>query len=375
MANVSLNDISKSFDGKENVVNEINAEIKDGDFVVIVGSSGCGKTTILNMIAGLEEPSSGSIHINGTNVTNIEPKDRNIAMVFQSHTLYPHLNIYKNLAFALKVRRVKKNEIDEKITSVSKMLGIEDLLKRKPHQLSGGQKQRVAIGRAIIREPLVFLMDEPLSNLDANLKDSMRGELKRLHRDLKATFIYVTHDQLEAMTLATKLIIMNMGEIQQIGSPYEIFMNPRNIFVAKFMGIHKINLIHCEIQKNEKGECIIAFCGICFCVQLDVSSDINKIWVGIRPESFEVSTDETGIRLHIISTEILGSDTLFKSEVRENSKKISINALLPTELVKENSSVIWVKPLTKMVLFFDSDTSRKIALNGEISFNFCSPTL
>ena len=196
MASVKLIDVFKTFDGSKYVVDGISADIDNGAFLVIVGPSGCGKTTTLSMIAGLDSVSSGTIIIDGKNVNNVEPKDRNIAMVFQSHSLYPHLTVYGNLVFALKVRRVNKKLIDEKVRKIADMLELSELLKRKPHQLSGGQKQRVAIGRAIIREPLVFLMDEPLSNLDANLKSSMREELKRLHKELQTTFIYVTHERI-----------------------------------------------------------------------------------------------------------------------------------------------------------------------------------
>lgn len=262
MASVNLNNLYKTFDGSKYVVNGININIDDGAFLVIVGPSGCGKSTTLNLIAGLESVSKGDIYINENKVTDVEPKDRNIAMVFQGHALYPHLTVWGNLAFSLKVKRINKKLIEEKVRKIANMLGVSDLLKRKPHQLSGGQKQRVALGRAIIREPLVFLMDEPLSNLDANLKTSMREEIKRLHKELKATFVYVTHDQIEAMTLATQLVVMNDGKIQQIGRPYDVFMNPANIFVAKFIGTYPLNVIQCELTVKSDEFYINAFGGV-----------------------------------------------------------------------------------------------------------------
>ena len=367
MANVRLENIIKSFDGKANVVNGININIEKGEFVVIVGASGCGKTTTLNIIAGLETVTKGSVFIDDKDVTAVEPKDRNIAMVFQSHTLYPHLNVYKNLAFALKIKRIKKHEIENRISNISKMLGIEDLLKRKPHQLSGGQKQRVAIGRAIIREPLVFLMDEPLSNLDANLKGVMREELKRLHNNLQATFIYVTHDQIEAMTLATKLIVMNEGEVQQIGTPYDVFMNPSNLFVAKFMGVHKINLFHCKILKKEGEKFVIDFFGLTLYAKLDVEN-IEKIYMGIRPEGFVISMDDIGVKLDNISTEILGFDTLFKGEIVSEFDKFPARVLLPTKIAKEISKEMLVMPVLDMIMFFNTETSQRIIPLEKITF-------
>jgi len=225
MASVRLSRIVKTFDEGKRAVNDISLVIEDNSFVVLIGPSGCGKTTILNIIAGLEQPSSGSVYIGDQCVNDVEPKNRNIAMVFQSHTLYPHLSVFDNLAFALKIRHIDKHIIDEKVDRVAKLLRITEYLNKKPKKISGGEKQRVAIGRAIIREPSVFLMDEPLSSLDANLRVSMREELKKLYKELHTTFIYVTHDQNEAMTLATHLVVIDKGVIQQVGTPYETDRN------------------------------------------------------------------------------------------------------------------------------------------------------
>ncbi len=222
MSKVILKDVNKTFDGKNLVVKNFNLEIKDKDFLVLIGPSGCGKTTVLNMIAGLERVTSGDIFIDDKLVNLIEPKDRDIAMVFQNYALYHMLTVYDNLAFSLKIKKLKPHLIKEKVESVAALLGISDLLKRKPRQLSGGQMQRVAIGRAIVRNPKVFLMDEPLCNLDVLLRAKMRLELKKLHAQIGGTFVFVTHDQVEAMSLATSIVVMREGEIQQVGTPYEI---------------------------------------------------------------------------------------------------------------------------------------------------------
>lgn len=236
MGKVVLQELIKSYDNLKNVINNINLEINDNEFIVLVGSSGCGKSTILRLIAGLEDITSGSIYIDDKKVNNIHPKERDIAFVFQSYALYPHMSVYDNIAFGLKMRKLDKKTIDEKVRSAAKALNLEDLLDRKPKQLSGGQRQRVALGRAIVRNPKVFLMDEPLSNLDANLRVQMRTEIKKLHKELKTTFIYVTHDQTEAMTMGDRIVVLDCGKIQQVASPEEIYNNPKNKFVAGFIG-------------------------------------------------------------------------------------------------------------------------------------------
>lgn len=371
MASVNLNNLYKTFDGSKYVVNGININIDDGAFLVIVGPSGCGKSTTLNLIAGLESVSKGDIYINENKVTDVEPKDRNIAMVFQGHALYPHLTVWGNLAFSLKVKRINKKLIEEKVRKIANMLGVSDLLKRKPHQLSGGQKQRVALGRAIIREPLVFLMDEPLSNLDANLKTSMREEIKRLHKELKATFVYVTHDQIEAMTLATQLVVMNDGKIQQIGRPYDVFMNPANIFVAKFIGTYPLNVIQCELTVKSDEFYINAFGGV-FRGHFE-STDIRakSIILAIRPEGFEPSVDNIGLKLQIISTEVLGVDTLAKCHITDASKN-NVNVILPTNLLEDDLKQVVVKLKPSMVMLFNADTGQRIQLQNDIEFELCS---
>src|ERR671925_1546306 len=252
MASVTLQDLTKRFD-KVTAVDRINLEIPDKEFVVFVGPSGCGKTTTLRMIAGLEEASEGTIMIGDRIVNDIPPKDRNIAMVFQNYALYPHMNVYKNMAFGLKLRRTPKPEIERRVREAARILGIVELLDRKPRQLSGGQRQRVAVGRAIVRQPEVFLFDEPLSNLDAKLRVNMRAELIKLHERLDATMIYVTHDQVEAMTMGDRIVVMRNGFIQQVGPPMEVYNQPQNQFVAGFIGSPPMNFLDAHLVSDNGG--------------------------------------------------------------------------------------------------------------------------
>lgn len=248
MSSVVLKKLVKSYDGKKNVIDNINLEIQDKEFIVLVGSSGCGKSTILRLIAGLEDISSGEILIDDRVVNNVHPKDRDIAFVFQSYALYPHMSVYDNIAFGLKMRGYDKKTIKEKVLESARALNLEELLDRKPKQLSGGQRQRVALGRAIVRNPKVFLMDEPLSNLDANLRVQMRSEIKRLHNKLKTTFVYVTHDQTEALTMGDRIVVLDKGKIQQADTPEVIYNKPKNKFVAGFIG--QMNFIDVNIKNG-----------------------------------------------------------------------------------------------------------------------------
>ena len=250
MAQVTLTHLVKRFD-KTTAVDDLNLDIKDREFMVLVGPSGCGKTTALRMIAGLEEISDGDIHIGERLVNTVSPKDRDIAMVFQNYALYPHMSVYDNMAFGLKLRRVPKTDIDKRVKEAAGLLGIESLLQRRPGQLSGGQRQRVALGRAIVREPQVFLMDEPLSNLDAKLRVQTRAELIKLHRRLGITTIYVTHDQVEAMTMGDRIAVMSGGKLQQCAPPMEIFLHPVNMFVAGFIGTPSMNFLKATLKKDE----------------------------------------------------------------------------------------------------------------------------
>lgn len=250
MATVELKNINKIYDNNVQAVFDFNLKIKDREFIVFVGPSGCGKTTTLRMVAGLEEITSGQLLIDGEVMNDVAPKDRNIAMVFQSYALYPHMTVYDNMAFGLKLRKVPKEKIDEMVKEAARILDLEKLLDRKPKALSGGQRQRVAMGRAIVRNPKVFLMDEPLSNLDAKLRVQMRTEIAKLHQRLGATIIYVTHDQTEAMTLGTRIVVMKDGIVQQVDSPQNLYDKPQNLFVAGFMGSPQMNFIDAEIEVN-----------------------------------------------------------------------------------------------------------------------------
>src|ERR1700731_268952 len=252
MAEVALRNVIKRFDNVE-VVRSINLDIPDNEFVVLVGPSGCGKSTTLRMIAGLEEITSGEIYIGGEVVNDLPPKDRDIAMVFQNYALYPHMSAYENMSFGLRLRKFAKAEIRQRVEHAARILDITDLLDRRPKQLSGGQRQRVAMGRAIVRNPKVFLFDEPLSNLDAKLRVQMRTEIKRVHQKVKTTTVYVTHDQVEAMTLADRVVVMNGGRIEQVGTPHELYHHPKTRFVAGFIGSPAMNFMECRLETNGAG--------------------------------------------------------------------------------------------------------------------------
>ena len=258
MATIELKNIEKSF-GENKVIDKFNIKINHGEFIVLVGPSGCGKSTLLRMISGLESVDEGEIHLDKKIINNLIPSKRGIAMVFQSYALYPHMNVYENMSFGLKNEKLDKNEIDKKVKDAANTLQIEDLLERKPRQLSGGQRQRVAIGRAITRNPKLFLFDEPLSNLDAALRSEMRVEISKLHKKLSTNMIYVTHDQVEAMTLADKIVILNQGVMEQYGSPDEIYNNPNNIFVAEFIGSPRMNILKIDKGKIKNGNTINIF--------------------------------------------------------------------------------------------------------------------
>ena len=251
MANLSLKHIYKIYENGTRAVDDFNLEIKDDEFIVFVGPSGCGKSTTLRMIAGLEEITAGDFYIDGVLANNLEPKNRDMAMVFQNYALYPHMSVYDNMAFGLKIRHVNKEEIDKRVHEAAKILDIENQLGKKPKNMSGGQRQRVALGRAIVRKPKVFLLDEPLSNLDAKLRSAMRSEITRLHNVLKTTFIYVTHDQVEAMTMGSRIVVMKEGVIKQVDTPMNLYDYPENIFVAGFIGTPQMNFINAKLDYNK----------------------------------------------------------------------------------------------------------------------------
>ncbi len=292
MANLTLQNISKSFN-EVDVLNNINMEIQDGEFIVLVGPSGCGKSTLLRMIAGLDQVSDGDIYIGKDEVTDKPPKDRDISMVFQSYALYPHLSVERNIAFSLDIRKTPKAVVDKKVKDVAHTLGLSQLLERRPKELSGGQRQRVAMGRAIVRKPKVFLFDEPLSNLDAKLRVKMRTEMKSLHKKLKTTTVYVTHDQVEAMTLADRIVALDGGCIQQVGSPLELYDFPANTFIADFIGSPSMNFIEGVVNHDSSGYWLAAEQGL----RLPLADHYDKRLVGekvkygIRPEDFSLADE------------------------------------------------------------------------------------
>ena len=323
MTTISLKNIVKKF-GDHEVVHSINLEIKDAEFIVLVGPSGCGKSTTLRMIAGLEEITAGEILIGDRIINNILPKDRNIAMVFQNYALYPHKNVFDNMSFALKLQKVPKPEIRERVNNAARILNIEELLSRKPSELSGGQRQRVAMGRAIVRNPDIFLFDEPLSNLDAKLRTQMRVEIKELHQRVKNTIVYVTHDQVEAMTLGDRIVVLKDGYIEQVGGPIELFQNPVNTFVAGFIGNPPMNLIDGTITK--KGEKLNISFADGFKLPIPDKpgaklSEGQKIVMGLRPEDIFLQEGSNAIPedwkfdAEIIVTEPLGSETYMHVDV------------------------------------------------------------
>ena len=363
MAQVELKNLSKKY-GKVTAVQNMDLIIPHNQFLVLVGPSGCGKSTTLRMIAGLEEITGGEILINDEKVNDKDPKDRNVSMVFQNYALYPHMSVEENLGFSLKIAKVKSEEIEKRVTEAVNILGLEDLRARKPSQLSGGQRQRVAMGRAIVRRPDAFLFDEPLSNLDAKLRTQMRTEIKKLHQKLKTTIIYVTHDQVEAMTLADRIIIMKDGYIEQIGSPIEVFSKPANVFVATFIGSPPMNIFSAEIinQNNQtkiKLDENIYF--DCSDEQKNKLKNRNSVFLGIRAEDI-MPVDKTenskfwSFKKNIDIVEPLGTETqLF---ITINNKEIICRMYNPYEVNVGDELNFQVDP--RKVHFFDIETQKTI---------------
>ena len=330
MAGITLNHVKKIYDSSVVAVEDFSMEIKDKEFIVLVGPSGCGKSTTLRMIAGLEEITEGEISIGDRVVNRIPPKDRDIAMVFQDYALYPHMTVYDNIAYGLKLRKLPRRVIDQKVREVAEILNITDILRRKPRALSGGQRQRVAIGRAIVRTPKVFLMDEPLSNLDAKLRNQMRTEIIKLRQKLQTTFIYVTHDQTEAMTLGDRMVIMKEGHVQQIGTPREVFHHPANLFVAGFIGTPQMNFFDARLVCQ--GEYFIELAGKRLFLSQDQQRALSAknvqsqtVRLGIRPEHVVLSDDDTGFSGVIEVTEMMGSNTHLHVSFADASLVIVVN--------------------------------------------------
>jgi len=354
MAELVLKQINKQYDKSvnANAVTDFNLHVKDEEFIVLVGPSGCGKSTMLRMIAGLEEITAGEFYLDGKLMNDVPPSNRDISMVFQNYALYPHMTVYDNMAFGLKIRKTNKKEIDRRVREAAEILGLQDLLKRKPKALSGGQKQRVALGRAIVREAKLFLMDEPLSNLDAKLRFQMRAEIAKLHQRLKTTSIYVTHDQTEAMTMATRIVIMKDGLIQQVGTPKEVYDFPENIFVGGFIGSPSMNFFNGRVVDGH----FVAE-GIDLKVPDEKLSMLKglgytdrKIVMGIRPEHIVLQSGESGQRYEPLSTKIIvseltGSDMLLYSSIGDQ------------EFIAQVESRSSVSPGEEVVLGFEMDSA------------------
>ena len=362
MATLSFENVNKIYDNNVQAVFDFNLEIEDKEFIVFVGPSGCGKSTTLRMVAGLEDITSGVIKINDKVVNDVPPKDRDIAMVFQSYALYPHMTVYDNMAFGLKIRKVPKDEIERRVADAARILEIEPYLKRKPAALSGGQRQRVALGRAIVRNAQVFLMDEPLSNLDAKLRVAMRSEIIKLHKSLDSTTIYVTHDQTEAMTMASRIVVMKDGYIQQVGSPRETYNNPSNLFVANFIGSPAMNFINCKVEagKIKFGEKEISIPGM----YQDALKpyDGKDVIMGIRPEDIHYegivadAFPDTPFDFKVDVSELLGHEFILHGTFAGQKLLAKVAARVdvhPEEVLKLAMDV-------SKLHFFDAETEVKI---------------
>ena len=324
MADVSLRDVTKSF-GKNEVIHGISCDIHDGEFIVILGPSGCGKSTLLRMIAGLEKISSGEVAIDGRVVNAMEPAARDVAMVFQNYALYPHMSVFNNMAYGLKIRGMAKDEIRSRVLHAAGILELTDFLERKPRQLSGGQRQRVAMGRCIVREPKVFLFDEPLSNLDAKLRVQMRLEIRKLHEDLRITSVYVTHDQVEAMTLGDRLIVMDDGRAVQIGSPLEVYARPATRFVAGFIGSPAMNFLEARISADGRQVTLADSKHLPLAGPAPAECRNRDAILGIRPEHFEVvEAGDVLINLIVDHVEILGADTLVYGRMDDTPTALTV---------------------------------------------------
>ena len=363
MATVSLRQVRKTYDAQE-IVHGVDLEVADQEFVVLVGPSGCGKSTLLRMIAGLEDISGGEIAIGERVVNEVDPKDRDVAMVFQDYALYPHLTVFQNIAFALQYRGVGKTEIAKRVAEAAAILDIEPLLQRKPRQLSGGQRQRVAMGRAIVREPKVFLFDEPLSNLDAKLRVQMRTEIKKLRERVKTTAIYVTHDQVEAMTLADRIVLMNGGKVEQIGTPEDVYDEPATLFVAGFVGASAMNLVRGRIEADARNSAVTLGDGVGGGARLALPAGRydayagREVTIGLRPEHLHLALDDASASLIGAArvVEPLGSDTLVVFDVAG----CELQARLPPRVVRRAGDPVRVAIAPDSIHLFDPGTERRL---------------
>jgi len=352
MAEIKLNGVKKSY-GNLQVVHGVDAHIADGEFIVIVGPSGCGKSTLLRMIAGLEAISGGEVSIGGTVVNNLEPKDRDIAMVFQNYALYPHMTVYDNMAYGLKIRKLSAADIETRVQKAAKILELGTLLQRKPRELSGGQRQRVAMGRAIVREPAAFLFDEPLSNLDAKLRVQMRLEIQKLSRELKTTSIFVTHDQVEAMTLAHRMIVMNAGRVEQIGAPMEVYENPASIFVAGFIGSPAMNFMPGKVS----GASLDLGDGLTVALPEAIMARLKEgeaVTFGIRPEHLQITS--SGMPFKVDSAEALGADSLVHGKLGAHGVVVRADGYVQ----HPSGAGLAVTPTPDKFYFFDTASGKRL---------------
>ena len=372
MASVKLTNVKKVYDNNVVAVHDFNLDIKDKEFVVFVGPSGCGKSTTLRMVAGLEDISGGTVEIDGEVVNDLQPKDRNIAMVFQNYALYPHMSVYDNIAFSLRLQKMPEDVIYAKVTNAAEILGITEYLMRKPRALSGGQRQRVAIGRAMVRDSKVFLMDEPLSNLDAKLRNQMRAEIILLRQKLNTTFIYVTHDQTEAMTLGDRIVIMKDGYIQQVGTPAEVFEKPKNLFVAEFIGAPKMNIVKTNLVR-EQGKYFVTPCGAKIEVTGEKGGLLNEknvrggeILLGVRPEhmklAFERGDNTMSARLEV--NEMMGSELHLHVFTEDGTRWIvrvpTIDLTQAQRASLVNGAQVYITFEGKVMHFFDPKTEKNL---------------
>lgn len=356
MAAVTLQAVTKSYDGKQQIIQPLDVVIGDGEFMVMVGPSGCGKSTLLRMVAGLERVTSGDIYINRQRVTELEPKDRGIAMVFQNYALYPHMTVEENMAYGLKIRGMGRELIRQRVLEAARSLELDALLKRRPRELSGGQRQRVAMGRAIVREPEVFLFDEPLSNLDARLRVQMRLELQQLHRRLRTTSLYVTHDQVEAMTLAERVMVMNKGVVEQVGTPVEVYERPATRFVASFIGSPAMNLL--EGRFSHDGSAFVLSDNLALPLAVAKTQWANQAaTLGIRPEHITLSRrEEGGIPLVVDTLEILGADNL--AHGRWGDQHLVVR--LPHQERPKPGSMLWLHLPVEALHFFSAEHGARL---------------
>jgi multiple sugar transport system ATP-binding protein len=355
MASVEIRKVDKYY-GSTHILHGVEIDIPDGEFVVLVGPSGCGKSTLLRMVAGLEEISKGEIAIGGRVVNQVPPKDRDIAMVFQNYALYPHMTVGQNMAFSLKLAKAPQATIDERVGRAASILGLESLLERYPRQLSGGQRQRVAMGRAIVRDPQVFLFDEPLSNLDAKLRVQMRTEIKELHQRLKTTAIYVTHDQIEAMTMADRIVVMQHGIVEQMGAPLDLYDRPTNLFVAGFIGSPAMNFIEARVHRNGGAPVAVAADGTNLPLPEGTSADATEIVYGIRPEHLHLCEEGSALVAEVIVVEPTGAETLVVTRLAGMECKAVFrerHRLLPGER-------IGLEPQLDQVHVFDKASGRRL---------------